>query len=286
MKKLKLGVYLYDVAAVVAGAMLFSASMNMFLLPAQIVIGGMTGIATVINLFLNVPIGIMIILLNIPLLILNTWKFGGSFLTRTLIGIVSTSLAIDFILIFPVTITDPLLCSLFGGLTMGAALGILLSRGFTTGGTDLIATLLKLRFKHISTGTLIMVSDLVIIISSAIFTKNYDGIFYAVISIYAMGKITDIILLGSQRAEMAFIISSKPAEISSAISEQLGRGMTLLDGHGGFTQQPKRVIMCVVGKRELFFLKQLISSIDQEAFVIICEAKEVLGEGFRVEKKK
>ncbi|MCI8388661.1 MAG: YitT family protein [Clostridiales bacterium] len=280
MDKSKVRLLLYDTAIVIIGALLFSASMNMFLLPAKIVVGGMTGIATVVNLYVNIPVGIMIILLNIPLVILNTRRFGFMFLVRTLIGTLSTSLAIDFISIFPITITDPLLCAVFGGVTMGASLGLLLSRGYTTGGTDLIACLLKVRFKRLPTGSLIMFSDLAIIVIAAIITREWSGIFYSIISLYVMGRITDLIISGSQRAELALIISSDPEGLTRLISERLGRGATLLDGSGGFTSEPRRVVMCVVGKGELFFLKQAVAGFDPNAFFVICKASEVLGEGF------
>ena len=274
----------YDAAAVIAGSLLFSASMNMFVLPARIVVGGMTGIATVLNLFWQLPIGLMIILLNIPLVILNTRKFGRDFLLRALAGIISTSLAVDLITIFPVTITDPLLCSLFGGVTMGAALGILLSRGYTTGGTDLVATLLRLRFRRVPLGSLIMLSDLVIIVGSAMASHDFDGIFYSVICIYVMGKVTDLVISGQRRAELAFIISGRPEELPGLISGRLGRGATLLYASGGFRGEDRRVVMCVVGKGELFFLKKLVAEFDRSAFVIVCPAGEVLGEGFNAEE--
>ena len=199
--------YLFDAAAVIAGAVLFSASMNMFLLPAGIVVGGMTGIATIINMFFGVPVGVMIIILNIPLILLNTRYFGKKFFVRTMVGIAATSIATDFITVFPVTVTDPLLCSLLGGVTMGVSLGILLARGYTTGGTDLVACLLKRKFRKLPTGTLIMASDLVVVGGSAILLRSVDGLLYSVISIFTMGKLADLMLDGSQHAELALIIS-------------------------------------------------------------------------------
>ena len=291
MKKLKLPVVrselkriFADIAAVALGALLFSASMNMFLLPAKIVVGGMTGVATILNMFFGVPVGVMIIILNIPLILLNTRHFGRKFLVRTLVGIVATSLTTDFITVFPVTIMDPLLCSLLGGITMGASLGILLSRGYTTGGTDLVACLLKRRLKGVPTGTLIMISDLVIISVSALLTRDFDGVIYSVVSIFVMGKLTDMMLSGSQRAELVFIVSEHPDEVAALISEKLGRGATMLDGSGSYTGERRRVVMSVVGRRELFLLKETVSAFDPDAFVIVCQAAEVLGEGFSDKK--
>lgn len=278
--------YLFDAAAVIAGAVLFSASMNMFLLPAGIVVGGMTGIATIINMFFGVPVGVMIIILNIPLILLNTRYFGKKFFVRTMVGIAATSVATDFITVFPVTVTDPLLCSLLGGVTMGVSLGILLARGYTTGGTDLVACLLKRKLRKLPTGTLIMASDLVIVGVSAILLRSFDGLLYSVISIFTMGKLADLMLDGSQHAELALIISKKPEETAKRISEKLDRGATLLDGKGSYTGEEKRVVMSVVGRRELFLLKEVVSEVDPDAFVIVCQAAEVLGEGFSDKRRE
>ena len=278
--------YLFDAAAVIAGAVLFSASMNMFLLPAGIVVGGMTGIATIINMFFGVPVGVMIIILNIPLILLNTSYFGKKFFVRTMVGIAATSVATDFITVFPVTVTDPLLCSLLGGVTMGVSLGILLARGYTTGGTDLVACLLKRKFRKSSD------------------RDAYNGVRsrrcrrfgdiapqlrrapYSVISIFTMGKLADLMLDGSQHAELALIISKKPEETAKRISEKLDRGATLLDGKGSYTGEEKRVVMSVVGRRELFLLKEVVSEVDPDAFVIVCQAAEVLGEGFSDKRRE
>ena len=278
--------YLFDAAAVIAGAVLFSASMNMFLLPAGIVVGGMTGIATIINMFFGVPVGVMIIILNIPLILLNTRYFGKKFFVRTMVGIAATSVATDFITVFPVTVTDPLLCSLLGGVTMGVSLGILLARGYTTGGTYLVACLLKRKFRKLPTGTLIMASDLVVVGVSAILLRSFDGLLYSVISIFTMGKLADLMLDGSQHAELALIISKKPEETAKRISEKLDRGATLLDGKGSYTGEEKRVVMSVVGRRELFLLKEVVSEVDPDAFVIVCQAAEVLGEGLSDKRRE
>ncbi len=269
-----------DAAAVIAGALIFSASLNMFLLPAEVVVGGLTGIATVLKIYFDIPVGTMIFVMNVPLVLLNAKFFGRKFFVQTIIGIAATSLASDLVTAFPVTITDPLLCALFGGGVMGFALGILLSRGYTTGGTDLMATLLKIPFKRANLGTLIMVCDFVIIIGAALITKNYSGIFYSILASYIMGKVTDYVISGSQQAEMAFIISKEPEKLAELIAKRLDRGATIIEASGSFTKAPRPMLMCVVGKGELFHLKQLTSEHDPESFVIISRATEVLGEGF------
>jgi len=269
-----------ECAAVITGSVLFSMSLNMFLLPSKIVLGGMTGIATVLNLFFGAPVGITIIILNIPLIIANTFFFGKGFLRRTVIGVITTSLASDILTVFPITETDPLLCSILGGLSMGAAVGILIARGYTTGGTDLVACLVKLKWKGASTGTLVMMCDLVIIVGAALVTENISGLFYSVICTWISGRVLDVILSGARQAGQAFIITSKPDETVALILKRLDRGVTVLHGEGGYTGEERRVIMCAVPKRELFYLKELVAECDPGAFLVIADATEVTGKGF------
>ena len=280
MKKSKVKLIAYDIAAVASASLLFAAAMNMFILPAGITVGGITGVATIITHFLSLPVGFTIIILNIPLIILNTRRYGRGFLLRTLIGTMSTSLAIDLATFLPVTVTDPLLCAILGGASMGASLGILLSRGYTTGGTDLVACLIKRKLPRIPTGSLIMLSDAVVVLTSTFVFGGTDRLLYSIVCIFTMSRIADSLLAGSRRAKLALVVTSRPERMTAMISERLGRGTTLLQGVGGYTLEPKQMVMCVVGKGELFFLKQAISDVDRSAFVIVLSASEVLGEGF------
>ncbi len=280
MTRKKVKEFIYESGIVIIGSVLFAMSMNMFVLPADIVMGGMTGIATVINFFTNFPVGIAIILLNIPLLIANTHFFGRHFLKRTVIGIVATSIAIDLLNMFPITVTDPLMCSILGGASSGAGIGLMISKGYTTGGTDLAACILRLKFRRMSTGTLIAICDIVIIVGAALFMRTFDGIFYSLICTWTMGKVMDLMISGSRRAGQAFIITSRPTEIVNLIFERLDRGVTMMDAVGGYTGETKQMIMCVVAKSELFYLKEIVRECDPGAFLVIADASEVTGEGF------
>lgn len=269
-----------EVGAVAVGSVLFSMAMNMFLLPTGIVLGGMTGIATVLNIFFGSPVGITIILLNIPLIIANTRIFGRGFLKRTLVGLVATSLSVDLLAFFPLPELDPLICAILGGVCMGAGCGTLISRGYTTGGTDLIACLIKLKWRSASTGTVIMIADLAIILGAALFTRSLDGLFYSIVCTFASGKVMDLMISGSRRAGQAFIVTSRARELTALIIERLFRGVTVIDAVGGYTGEPRQVLMCVVSRREIYLLKQLVAGCDRQAFVIIADASEVSGKGF------
>ena len=280
MSSKKIKSVIYETGIVIFGSAMFSLALNMFILPANIILGGMTGIATVLNMFFGTPVGIMIILLNIPLIAANTYFFGTGFLGRTVIGVAATSIATDILTFFPVTTTDPLICAILGGAVMGAGIGFVMTRGYTTGGTDLIACLVKLKLKGASMGTIITVADIIIIIGAAFFTKDMTGIFYSLICTWAAGKTLDFMISGSRRAGQAFIITDKPDMIVKLIFERLDRGATVLSATGAYTGEPKNVVMCVVPKKELFFLKQIVNECDSQAFVIIGDAAEVTGEGF------
>ena len=193
MKISKKGVrILYDFANIVFGSFLFGMGMNMFMVPGEIVLGGFTGIATVLNILFSFPIGFTVIVLNIPPLLINGKLFGFDFFKRTIVGIITTSVAVDTLTMFPVTIEDPLLCSLFGGAIVGLGAGILLSKGYTTGGTDLIAWPIKNKIKRLSTGTAIMIIDFAIVLLAAVALKNFEGIFYSVIATVVFSKIIDM----------------------------------------------------------------------------------------------
>ncbi len=272
------------------GAFLFGVSMNMFLSPPRapegtvdVVMGGVTGIATVINfLYDKLPIGVLIILLNIPLLLMNIKVSGFKSMIKTVAGIIATSVAIDLTPFLPAALVDePLLRAILGGVTMGAGAGLLLTRGFTTGGSDLSAVLLKKRFRRLSTGRLILIIDAFVVIGSAIVMGKFEGVIYSSVSIFAYSAAIDAILGGSEKAKMAIVISSKHEEIAEAVNERLERGVTYLHGSGWYTKENKEVLMCVVKRNEEYILKQLVENVDRDAFMILTDATEVLGMGFK-----
>lgn len=279
-KKQKTKDIVYESGLVILGSVMFALAMNMFLLPANIILGGMTGIATVLNILFSTPVGLMIMVLNIPLFVANACYFGLGFLRRTLIGVVATSVATDVLTFFPVTTEDPLLCAILGGIAMGAGVGIMMTRGYTTGGTDLIACLIRIKFKNVSMGTVITVTDIMIIVGAAFITGDYTSIFYSVICAWAAGRVLDMMISGSRRAGQAFIVTDKPDEIVKLIFERLDRGVTVLEGIGAYTGEAKKVVMCVLGRGQVFMLKKLVAECDERAFVVISDVSEVTGEGF------
>ena len=268
--------------AFLGGAALFGVSMNMFLSPGNVVMGGITGIATTINfLYDKLPIGVLIFTLNVPLLLMNIKVNGFRSMIKTVLGIAASSIAIDLTTFLPATLSDPMLCAILGGVTMGTGAGLMLTRGFTTGGSDLAAVLLKRKFKRLSTGRLILIIDVFVVVGSALVMKRFEGIIYSSISIFAYSSSIDAVMGGSEKAKMAILISAKHSEIAEAVSDRLERGVTFLHGGGWYTKENKEVLMCVVKRNEEYQLKQIVESVDRDAFMILCDATEVLGMGFK-----
>ena len=273
--------------SIFGGACLFGLAMNMFLSPGSVVMGGATGIATTVNyLFPHIPIGLMIMAINVPLLLLNAKYVGGGAMLKTIGGIVLSSVMIDTLTFLPVTLDDPLLCSVLGGVTMGCGAGMLLTRGFTTGGSDLAALMLKRRFKMLTTGRIIMVIDVVVVVGAAVITKNYEGILYSAVAIFAYSTALDSVMGGADKAKIAYIVSEKHEDIAKAITEQLGRGITVINGSGYYTGNERKILMCVVKRHEEYAVKSITEKCDPMAFMILSDATEVLGMGFKPHREE
>ncbi len=282
MKKRKIKEIIYTAASFVGGAALFGISMNMFLAPGNVVMGGATGIATTVNyLFDSIPIGILILAINIPLLALNLHRLGVLETLKTLAGIVVSSIAIDLMTFLPVTLDDPLLCAVLGGVTMGAGAGLMLTRGFSTGGSDLAAMMLQKRIKSMTTGRILLIIDAVIVISSAFVMRNYETVIYSAVSIFSYSTALDAVMNGSDREKLALIISDKYEKIADEVVSQLDRGVTVFHAGGWYSKEEKEVLMCVVKRQEVYILKNLVEKLDPAAFMIMADATEVLGEGFK-----
>lgn len=255
--------------------------------PNGIAIGGVTGLAQIFNrIFPILPIGVTIIVLNIPLFLLG-WRFiGGRLLVSSLYAMVLSSIIID--VITPLrhwAPMDPLLACIFGGLLMGLSLGIVFQQGATTGGTDLAARLLKLRLKWLPMGKLLMGVDLVVILLTAIVFRALTTMLYGIIGLYISSLVMDAVLYGLDNAKVAYIISDLNDEICQAIVHDLDRGVTILHGQGAYTGADKKVLMCAFKQREIAAIKAAVKDIDPDAFLIVCNAHEVLGDGFRSYKK-
>ena len=255
--------------------------------PNDIAFGGITGVAQIINALLPMaPIGVLVILLNIPLFLLG-WKFiGGKLLVSSLYAMAVSSVFIDLINTWHTfEPMEPILASLFGGVLLGVSLGAIFLQGATTGGTDLVARLLKLKLSWLPMGKLLLGADLVVIVSVAVAFRNLSAALYGLVGLYASSVVMDEVLYGLDNAKVAYIISNRPREIIEGIDRELERGVTILHGEGAYTGDQKQVLMCAFKQRQIVTLKRTVKECDPNAFLIVCEAHEVLGDGFREYKK-
>ena len=262
--------------------MIFALSFDWFFAANAVGMGGITGLAQVLNvLFPALSVGIGTILLNVPLFLAG-WKFiGFHLLASSLFSMTVSSLAMDGIaLLYTFSPMDPMLASICGGAMMGAGLGIVFSQGATTGGTDIVAKMLRRRYPYINFGTLLFGMNVVVVLTFAFLFKKYDSCMYTMIEMFISSKVVNLVLYGPGVSEVCYIITNNVNAIKSAITCTMGRGVTLLRGEGAWSGKEMQVILCVVKRPEIAQLREVVRSVDEHAFVIVSEAKEVFGRGF------
>lgn len=269
------------------GAAIYAVGFVWFFQPNEIASGGLTGIAQIIHyLFHSIPVGTTLIVLNIPLFILGLKLIGGKLLIGSLWAMLISSVIID--LITPLAIwqpMDPLLACIFGGVTMGLSLGIIIQQGSTTGGTDLIARLLKLKLPWLPMGKLLLILDVGVILLVAIVFQALNTALYGIVAMYISSLVLDGVLYGMDNAKVAYIISDHNETICHTLVHTMDRGVTILPGKGAYSGSDKQVLLCAFKQREIAAIKSAVKEIDPDAFLIVCNAHEVLGEGFRAYKK-
>jgi uncharacterized membrane-anchored protein YitT (DUF2179 family) len=271
----------FRIFKVILGSAIFAAGIQFFYRPAELVSGGVTGIAMIINYLTGAPIGVMMIVLNVPLFIIALRHYGWRFLAASLLGMLSSSVFIDLFSLVPVQITtEPFLAAIYGGIIDGLGLGLVFSTGNTTGGTDVVAKLIRGRFPYINFGTMILALDAFIIAAYALIFRKYDSAMYTVIAVYVATRVIDLVLYGASQSKLCHIISERSNEIKTAIVEKLDRGVTVLQGKGAFSGQDKQILLCVVKRQQIVEIKRLVKGIDTRAFVIVTDTRDVFGEGF------
>lgn len=268
---------------IVLGSAVYALGFVWFYMPNRIAYGGVTGIAQIINAIFGWPsIGVIIILVNIPLFLAGWRLLGRRLLINSLLATALSSLFIDLISgLYTFSAMEPLLACIYGGVSMGASLGLIFLQGATTGGTDIAARLLKLRVGWLPMGRIILILDLVVIVSAAAVFRQLDSALYGLVSLYISTLVMDGVLYGTDTAKVAYIISDHYQQIADAITRDMDRGVTILHGEGSWSGTEKKVLLCAFKKRQITELKRTVKELDPDAFLIVCEAHEVLGDGFR-----
>ena len=263
------------------GAVIYALAFDWFVAPNQIAMGGVTGLAQIVNALVPVlPVGVLSILVNVPLFLAGWRLLGGRLLVSSLYAMAVSSLAIDVIAwmhTFPPM--DPILATLYGGAGMGVGLGLVFSQGATTGGTDIIGKLLKLKLPWLPIGKLVMIPDMVVVILAAVVFGTINAALYGLIQMYLLSKVMDMILYGWDTSRVAYIITDRWEETVQGLLD-MNRGVTLLQGKGAYTGAEKQVLLVAFRQREIVPIKRMLREIDPKAFFIVCDAHEILGEGF------
>lgn len=266
-----------------ASGLLVAVDIKCFTAPNQIAPGGVTGLSTVINFLSGAPIGFLNFLLNLPMFIWAFFEVGYKLVLRTVAASLIASLCIDqFGSRLPAYTGDPMLAALFGGLLEGVSLSLVLMREATTGGTDLIARLLQRRFRHLSTGKLMLGIDLVIVLISAVVFKRIESILYALIYIFISTHVIDTILYGADigHGKVMWIMTAHSERVAQKIMDEMDRGVTGLQARGMYSGVKAEMLMCAISRTEVYHVKDLVYSVDPDAFLIVGDAGEISGKGF------
>jgi len=265
----------------ILGAAIMAFGVSSFLLPNQLSSGGFSGIATITYYLLNIPMGLMIMILNVPLFIFAGYKIGKDFFIKSLIGTASLSIFIDIFDKYPPVTTDRFLACVYGGAIIGIGTAVILRVGASTGGTELIANIIKIYNPYISMSSYLTAIDIVIIALNVIFFKHIEIGLYSAIAIYLYGQMIDIIFEGVYYTKLMFIISDRNEEIAKEITTDVKRGVTGLYGKGMFKEKDKLVLICAASRGDISKIKDIAKKIDGKCFIIIANAREVLGKGFK-----
>ena len=263
------------------GSLVYALGQLYFIKPLHIPMGGVSGLALVANFLWSLPIGVVTIVLNIPLLFLGWKNMGKEFFTKTAFAILVSSVFIDLLEpLLPAFDGEMLIAALYGGIVMGVGYGLIFRAGGTTGGVDIIAKWIN-RQKDIPIGTTNLIANAVVIVGSALIYGNLDSALYAMVTSYLTSMVIDKMVYGMDAQKSAMIITSKPKEVAGAVMEELHRGCTGMDATGMYTGDQRTVLICAVRRHETGTLKKLILEKDENAFMMISNISEVFGHNFK-----
>ena len=269
-----------EIIGTVVGSGIMAIGVSLFLLPNQLSTGGFSGISTIVYYFFNIPLGVANIILNIPLFIIALYKLGTKFIGKSIIGTVSLSIFIDLLDTIPPLTEDRFLACIYGGIVIGFGTAIVLKMGASTGGTDLVSNVVRGYKPTVKMGNIITAMDIGIVILNVLAFRKIEIGLYSAIAIFLMGKIIDVVFEGINFTKMLIIISDKSEEISKSI-QQLERGVTGLHGKGMYSEKDKLVLICATARKDIAKVRKIAQEIDPNSFIIITNAREVYGKGFK-----
>ena len=265
----------------ILGSALFALGFDLFLLPHGLNAGGISGLAMVLqHLMPVVSVGLIQIILNLPLFLLGGLKIGKKFFVGSLLGMAASSLFIDLFAVIPVPETEPLLALLYGSLLCGVGIGAVFACGTSTGGSDILVRLLKLRFRNVPVGQIGMCIDLAVAVLTGVVFGDVTKSLYTGVTVFLTCKIMDAVIYRFDYSKVALIVTAQYEAVAKAIGEKLSRGTTYLYGEGAYSGKQTKVVLAAIKRQQLAELKELVTDIDPDAFIILQEAHQVLGDGF------
>ncbi len=270
-----------DYLIITVASVIYAVAISLFLDPNSLAPGGVTGIAIILNRIIGMETGTLILVLNIPVLLLGAWKFGGGFILSTLYCTVLSSALTNLMASWGAITTDPLLATLAGASLMAVAMGWIFKAGATTGGMDIVVKVLRLKFPHLKTGSLYLLIDATVVTVSAFVFKNIDRALYAGVVVFLASFLLDLVLYGRDGAKLIYIISDHSEAITKRILEELDIGVTHVRGVGAYSGKDKNVIMCVIKKHLAPKAEEIVKEEDPMAFMIVTSAMEIYGEGYK-----
>lgn len=276
---IRTGIGKYVWLAVAAAA--FSWGVTSFIDANDFAPGGVSGLCIVLNRIIPLEIGTLFLILNIPVLLLGFWKFGGKLILSTVYTILLISVLSNCLERMQPGTTDPVLGALTGGALVAVGMGMALRVGSTTGGMDIIVKVLRLKLPYLKTGSIFLLADAVVIGLGGLVFGSLEAVLYSVLAEVVTSKLLDLILYGTDGAKLVYVISCYPDQIAQRILSELHSGITYLDGKGGYHKEAKKIILCVIRKQNMHRLEEIVRTEDEQAFMIVSGASEIYGEGYK-----
>lgn len=270
------------------GCIAYALSTVLFLAPNSIIAGGVTGVSVMLNILNeNIPIGLISIAINVPILLLGLKYCGWKFILKCLLTITVLGVLTDLLAFLPAFTDDPILASLYGGICQGVGIGFFVKYEYSSGGTELLGRVMSHWTKGIVKIPLCVgILDAIVVIVGSIVTKNVNNMLYALIVIFVSTKLSEMILMGLEKSKFCIIITDKGRELSKTLIERSPRGVTMMEGQGMYTETHHDVLMTCVKSRQLTQLKQIVREVDEHAFIIVNDSVEVRGKGFQALDQK
>ena len=281
LRKKKFGDAIINLLGVAIGSFIYACGISLFLDPNNLAPGGASGLAIVLNRICNIETGTLYFIINVPIMVIGLWKYGVRFIASTFFSILLNSIFTNQLAKLGALTDDPFIATMAGSVLVGVGVAIVFKSKATTGGTDIIVKVLHDKYKHIKTGVIFLLTDIVIVAFSGLVFKDINIIMYALVSVFVQGKVLDIVLYGGDEAKLFYIISDNSDAISERIMKDIDITVTFLKGKGAYTGKEKQVILCVARKQQGPAIEEIVKAEDKDAFMIISSANEIYGEGYK-----